>query len=31
MGLADGSMQGVNTNAKHMAAVELTVQEALGG
>jgi hypothetical protein len=30
MGLADGSMKGVNTNAKHMAAVGLTVHETLG-
>jgi hypothetical protein len=30
MGLSDGSMKGVNTNAKHMAAVGLTVQEARG-
>lgn len=31
MGLADGSMKGVNTNAKHMAAVGLTAHEALCG
>jgi hypothetical protein len=30
VGLADGSMKGVNTNAKDMAAVGLTVQEARG-
>jgi hypothetical protein len=29
IGLADGSMKGVHTNAKHMAAVGLTVHEAL--
>jgi hypothetical protein len=31
MALADGSMKGVKTNAQHMAAVGLTVHEALGG
>jgi hypothetical protein len=30
MALADGSMRGINTNARHMAAVGFTVHDALG-